>query len=530
MKFAHWLFFLLCWTGVAQAQRAMPALCEGRIAQDQFDVHEKSQPGVERRCYEDGLDLLDEATGSDTALSRAFAIFQTLIRRNPKNVLALTGEAEALMRARELGVPYQQFGSVWAIRDRAVHAVRLEPRSTEAQITLGRAELLTGCPGCARRAAIEAERLGKPSSDLYVLQSRIAEAVGDHSAAVSHLRAAIGFPGLRKQKSSRLRLELAGLLTRRGQLNEADKELLAAIQEAPANPMARLRRAEWLLYRRGDAPAALQVLNDANAIGPTLASRRAKSLADYLGVSRDYLGGKPVADLQRIIQTAFISPEEAFILAAQHKPLSPVCEALLKSGNMRNLEARDGEGMTALIGAAGGGNVEVMRQLLGRKANTNARTSDGVRALSMAILAGNREALKLLLEAGAEVNYADEDGRTPLLLAVQRRDAGMVVDLLNKKAKLLPGNPWTAGDLLALSAVSDDVSTAKALLDSGIPAGARNRAGTPVIVEAVYWRSKGMIRLLLERGADSKTAAEAAQGTGDPDIVEFVRKLVRTPV
>lgn len=530
MKSAHWLIFLLCWTGTAQAQRAMPALCEGRVALELFEVHEKAQPGVERRCYEDGLDLLDEATGSDTALSRALAIFQTLIRRNPGNALAMTGEAEVLMRSRELGVPYHQNSSVWAIKDRALYAVRLEPKTPETQITLGRAELLTGCIGCARRAAVEAERLGKPSPELYVLQSRIAETVGDHSAAVSHLRAAIDFPGLRKPKSSRLRLELAELLTRRGLLNEADKELLAAIQESPGNLLVRLRRAEWLLYRRGDAPAALRVINEANAIGPTLASRRVKSLADYLGVSRDYLGGKPVAVLQQSIQTAFISPEEAFILAAQHKTLSPICEALLKSGSMRNLEARDSDGATALIGAAGGNNVAVVRLLLERKANLNTRTSGGLRALSMAILTGNREAFRLLLEAGAEVNYTDEDGRTPLLLAVQRRDAAMVIDLLKKRAKPLPGNQWTAGDLLAVTAVLDDADTTKALLDSGISASVRNKAGTPVIVEAIYWRSKGVIRLLMERGADSRTAAEAAKSTGDPDMVEFVRKLVRTPV
>ena len=53
----------------------------------------------------------------------------------------------------------------------------------------------------------------------------------------------------------------------------------------------------------------------------------------------------------------------------------------------------------------------------------NAKDKDGVTALMQAAQDGNAERVKALLAAGADVNAKKDDGHTSLMLVVQRRQA-----------------------------------------------------------------------------------------------------------
>jgi ankyrin repeat protein len=73
------------------------------------------------------------------------------------------------------------------------------------------------------------------------------------------------------------------------------------------------------------------------------------------------------------------------------------------------VEAR-GDTSIPLIGATRQGNVEQVRRLLASKADVNARQGDGASALHWASYKGNVEITDLLLRAGANPNLANDLG------------------------------------------------------------------------------------------------------------------------
>ena len=96
-------------------------------------------------------------------------------------------------------------------------------------------------------------------------------------------------------------------------------------------------------------------------------------------------------------------------------------------------------GGSALIHAAGGGSVEVVRVLLdaGADVNFHVRSSisyiNGNSALKLAAARGHEDVVKLLLERGADVNLA---GGTPLMSAASGGHASSVKALLDKGADI----------------------------------------------------------------------------------------------
>jgi hypothetical protein len=100
---------------------------------------------------------------------------------------------------------------------------------------------------------------------------------------------------------------------------------------------------------------------------------------------------------------------EYLIAAAQHAQGGEV-ERVLRLGIVP-ATAADGEGYTALMGAAFGGDAAIVRMLLDRGAAVNARTGAsakrsgaGVTALMIAAQKGHLEAARLLLDGGADPN------------------------------------------------------------------------------------------------------------------------------
>ena len=88
----------------------------------------------------------------------------------------------------------------------------------------------------------------------------------------------------------------------------------------------------------------------------------------------------------------------------------------------------------ALIQAARQGNVDQVRQLLASKAAVNARQGDGASALHWASYKGSLEITDLLLRSGANPNLANDLGATPLWIASNNGNAAIVVRLLQAGA------------------------------------------------------------------------------------------------
>jgi ankyrin repeat protein len=107
---------------------------------------------------------------------------------------------------------------------------------------------------------------------------------------------------------------------------------------------------------------------------------------------------------------------------------------LLKKGANVNAEAnfcldetgKVSRGWNVLIYAVQSGNVAVSSLLIKRGAKVNAMTDRGWTALMQASIRGNLPLVKLLVQHGAEVNAIDEDGETAVKQASRRGHSEVV--------------------------------------------------------------------------------------------------------
>jgi ankyrin repeat protein len=114
--------------------------------------------------------------------------------------------------------------------------------------------------------------------------------------------------------------------------------------------------------------------------------------------------------------------------ALNHNP--EMAELLIYAGANVAATTRLG-GYTALHLASAEGQAEVVLKLLDAGSEVGTPTSTGVSAIHLAAEAGSVESIRVLLENGAEVNAADVwGGRTPLMFAVARNRVETVGVLL----------------------------------------------------------------------------------------------------
>ena len=90
-------------------------------------------------------------------------------------------------------------------------------------------------------------------------------------------------------------------------------------------------------------------------------------------------------------------------------------KALLGRSDEVAVDAKDDDGMTALMRAAQGGHAAAIAALLA--AGAEVEDIDGMTALMFAAIGGHAAAIAALLAAGAEAEAKNNDGETALTLA-----------------------------------------------------------------------------------------------------------------
>jgi hypothetical protein len=95
----------------------------------------------------------------------------------------------------------------------------------------------------------------------------------------------------------------------------------------------------------------------------------------------------------------------------------PVCRlpgVLLNTTATFSCIASQANSSSSIQEAAGQGDMQQLKALLGNGAAVDSRDDSGCTALHFAADRGQADALELLLASGADVNAADADGQTPL--------------------------------------------------------------------------------------------------------------------
>ncbi|MBQ00483.1 MAG: hypothetical protein CL477_07345 [Acidobacteria bacterium] len=152
--------------------------------------------------------------------------------------------------------------------------------------------------------------------------------------------------------------------------------------------------------------------------------------------------------------------------------------------------------------AAMNGDVEAVRTLLADGGDVNAAQGDGMTALHWAAFHGDDTLAQLLLAAKADVSATTRIGAiTPLSLAASDGNAVMIEALVAAKANVNIPTSTGATPLMA-AATSGSVDAVRVLLDHGAFVNAREIAnGQTPLMFAAWENRKDVIRLLVERGA-----------------------------
>ncbi len=154
--------------------------------------------------------------------------------------------------------------------------------------------------------------------------------------------------------------------------------------------------------------------------------------------------------------------------------------------------------------AAMRGDIERVRALLQQGADVNAAQGDGMTALHWAGLNGNVALADLLVRAGASTSAVTRNGAyTALHLASRSGHADVVEALLKAGSDPAPKTTTGAVTPLHFAAAAGSVESVAALLDHGADVDVREsvRGQTPLMFAVAAGRIDA-VRLLLRRGAD----------------------------
>ena len=159
--------------------------------------------------------------------------------------------------------------------------------------------------------------------------------------------------------------------------------------------------------------------------------------------------------------------------------------------------------------AAMRGDRQAVRELLAGGADVNAAQGDGMTALHWASERGDSELARMLLHAGAAIDPATRiGGYAPLHLAARSGSSAVAELLLDAGADLLAAAPGTAATPLHLAAASGNPDLVALLLERGADPNAREGGWgqTPLVFAASLNRADA-VRVLIDAGADPSVAS-----------------------
>ncbi|MDR1123032.1 MAG: ankyrin repeat domain-containing protein, partial [Elusimicrobiota bacterium] len=202
-----------------------------------------------------------------------------------------------------------------------------------------------------------------------------------------------------------------------------------------------------------------------------------------------------------------------------------------KAGRWVLKEKTGAEGATALMVAAGEGNITLVRELLKKRAvEKDAVDNDHWTAVTYAVNSGHTEIVKLLLEYDGMPHYGTDLSRAAVIgyteIVKVLLDKGYYTDSQGK-------NGWTA---LMWAAKEGHTEIVKLLLEKGAKSRYKNDDGNTALILAAWYGHTDTVKVLLENGADTNiqngygnTALILAAYNKDVDTVELLLKNGANP-
>jgi ankyrin repeat protein len=176
-----------------------------------------------------------------------------------------------------------------------------------------------------------------------------------------------------------------------------------------------------------------------------------------------------------------------------------------------NSPGRDA-GRDALFSALQRGAAGDVGRLLTSGVSPDEVDAEGTPALMLAALFADARTVKLLLEHGADPNRADASGATALMWAIP--DAEKVELLLARGANVNARSATERTPLLVAASYPGTAGLLRLLLDHGAELRAQDRAGATALALAVRSADVEVVRFLVDKGLDPKALAPAARRAG----------------
>jgi ankyrin repeat protein len=228
------------------------------------------------------------------------------------------------------------------------------------------------------------------------------------------------------------------------------------------------------------------------------------------------------------------SSEEEEVRSAEVQPTpAEIARAFLAQRGIE-ADAKDANGVTALMVAAWENEREVVENLLAAGAPANCvKTDTGDNALILAASLDHSEVVSLLLQVpGIELNKANRNGDTALMVATSNNCADIVRQLLTRDADVDLFNKKRRYTALMLAADYGLEDIAQMLVKrSKKTLNAVNSHGDTALILAAAGKHAKVVRLLLDEGADTRpvdslgyTALKAAIAAEDAAVVELFLK------
>jgi len=435
--------------------------CNGRRVFGGAEKIAQMNPRYASICYPYVRGIIRKATRHNYHLKDAEGVIETLLILSPRSAYPRISSAELEIKKRQLKLPAKP---LYEILREVQAASKIKPPIADAFIALGKVNVLMGCLVCADMAAERAVELEADSPTLALLLASIEEERNNLANARTILTNALASDSVltTPEISMEMQLKLSFLHAMEKDYTEAARGYDKAIEMDPGNPAPYLAHAQLLLLI-GNAEAARNAARKSNRVAASVAAIRLQSFAEYLSWAEAYLQGDESADLKRLLRTAFVSPEEAFVESARYEATSGITEALLQAQVIRDIETRDGQGNTAFMMACLGNNIKLVNILMAQKSNLNAQNSKGERALGYLVSNRNYDATLALLRTNVEVNYIDVNGMSPLALAVFRNDKLLVRELIEHGASIQTVVKYAEG--LGMTGIEE-------IIESVLPVGA----------------------------------------------------------